>query len=232
MPKYNYLNEPVLIELPSLPDGTPSGITIDIRKRKRPIYKYRRRAVNSKEITPESTGIVANEIVRRTLTPHQRKRNDYDTTGKLDINTLAKVIHHNHSQEIHDSIMNNHTDISYANLYYGNNEVRVESNGSIMAVVLYCRNVPKSIFPIRGWRSVIGNNKIVLYTEGDNLISDYARLFRYTTPLRVYRAEVIGAEEILHYANINIEGVDYWEYLKGNWETMTSVHWENYKATF
>lgn len=221
------------IELPPYPDGTPSGIFIDTpRKRKRPIYKYRRRAVISKEITPESTGIIANEIAKRTLTPHQRRKNDYDGTGKLNINTLARVIHHNHSQEVHDSIMGNHTHISYVNLYYGNKEVRIESNGSIIAMVLYCRNAPRSTSSPKGWKSIIGNNKIVLYTEGNNLISGDISLFRYNTSLRVYRAEVIGAEEILHYANINIEGVDYWEYLKGNWETMTSVHWENFKGTF
>ena len=221
------------IELPPYPDGTPSGIFIDTpKKRKRPIYKYRRRAVISKEITPESTGIIANEIVKRTLTPHQRKRNDYDGTGRLNINTLGKVIHHNHSQETHRNIISNNVDISYVNLYYGNKVVRIEPNGSIMAIVLYCRNVPRLISPPMGWKSVTGNNKIVLYTEGDNLISKNIDLFRYSTPLRIYRAEVIGAEESLHYANINIEGVDYWEYLKGNWETMDSVHWENYKGVF
>ena len=224
---------PDRIEVPPLPDGTLSGIFIEIPKeRKSPIYQYESRTVTSKVVTAESIGIIANEIDKRSLTPHQRKRNDYDGTGKLDINTLTKVIHHNHSQEIHDSIMENHTDISYVNLYYGNKEVRVESNGNIMTIVLYCRDMPRVIAPPRGWKSMVGNNKIVLYTEGDSLISGDARLFRYSTPLRVYRAEVIGAEETLHYANINIEGVDYWEYLKGNWETMDSVHWENYKATF
>ena len=101
-----------------------------------------------------------------------------------------------------------------------------------MAMILYCRNVPKLLSPPMGWKSIAGNNKIVLYTEGDDLISGDASLFRYNTSLKVYRAEVIGAEESLRYANINIEGVDYWEYLKGNWETMTSVHWGNYRATF
>ena len=224
---------PDRIELPPLPDGTPSGVFLDTpKKRRRPIYNYRRREIPTKDITPESISIVANEIARRSLTPHQRKRNDYYNTGRLDINTLAKVIHHNHSQEVHDSIMNSHTDISYVNLYYGNKEVRIESNGSIMTIVLYCKNIPRLISPPKGWRSVVGNNKIVLYTEGDNLISDDVSLFRYQTPLRVYRAEVIGAEEKLYPATINIEGVDYWEYLKGNWETMDAVHWENYKSTF
>ena len=224
---------PDRIELPPYPDGTPSGLFIDTpKKRKRPIYKYRKRTIIPKEVTPEGIDVVANEIVKRTLTPHQRKRNDYDGTGKLNINTLASAIHHNHSQEVHGSIMGNHTEVSYVNLYYGNKEVRVESNGSIMAVVLYCRNVPRLVSSPRGWKAITGNNKIVLYTEGDNLILGDTSLFHYNTSLRVYRAEIIGAEESLHYANINIEGVDYWEYLKGNWETMDSVYWENYKATF
>ena len=221
------------IELPPLPDGTLSGIFIDIpKKRNSPIYNYKRKIIRPKKHSSESIGVIANEIAKRSLTPHQRKRNDYDNRGKLDINTLAKVIHHNHSEEVHDSIMNNHTDISYVNLYYGNKEVRVESNGSIMAIVLSCRNMSKVSSPIKGWKTITGNSKVVLYTEGDKLISGDVSLFRYNTSLRVYRAEVIGAEEKLHYAKISIEGVDYWEYLKGNWETMDSVHWGNYKATF
>ena len=224
---------PDRIELPPLPDGTPSGVFLDTpKKRRRPIYNYRRRAIPTKGITPESTSIIANEIIKRTLTPHQRKRNDYYNTGRLDINTLAKVIHHNHSQEVHDSIMNSYTDISYVNLYYGNREVRIESNGSIMTIVLYCKNIPRLVSSPKGWKSVVGNNKIVLYTEGDNLISGDISLFRYQTSLRVLKADIIGAEEKLHSAKINIEGVDYWEYLKGNWETMDSVHWNNIKGVF
>ena len=224
---------PDRIELPPLPDGTPSGVFLDTpKKRRRPIYNYRRRTIPTKEITPESAGIIANEIVKKNLTTHQRKRHDYNGTGNLNIYTLARVIHHNHSQEVHDSIMNNHIDISYGSLFYGNKEVRVKSNGSIMAIVLYCKNVPRLISPPRGWKSVVGNNKIVLYTEGDNLISGDISLFRYQTSLRIDKAEVIGAEEKMYPFGIEIEGVDYWEYLKGNWETMDAVHWENYKNTF
>jgi hypothetical protein len=197
-----------------------------------PQYRFRIKRPTVKAITRKSVEVIANDMVKRNLTPYQRKKNDYDGTGKLNINTLAKVIHHNHSQEVHDSIMESHTDVSYVNLYYGNKEVRIESNGSIMAMVLYCRNIPRLFSPPNGWKSVIGNNKIVLYTEDDNLISGDVRLFRYNALLKIYRVEVIGAEETLHYASINIEGVDYWEYLKGNWETMTSVHWENLKGVF
>tara|TARA_Y100000310_G_scaffold335890_1_gene419046 strand:- start:563 stop:1207 length:645 start_codon:yes stop_codon:yes gene_type:complete len=212
--------------IPSLPTNSP------VKKRRSPIYNYRKKNIPIKSITNDSTDIIANEIAKRNLTPHQRKRNDYDETGRLNIYTLAKVINHNQSQEVHDNIMNNHIDISYVNLYYGNKEVRVESNGSIMAIVLYCRNIPKLFTSPTGWKSVIGRNKIVLYTAGNNLISGNETLFRYNTGFGILKVEVIGAEEVLHYANIGIEGVDYWEYLKGNWETMTSVHWENFKGTF
>ena len=206
------------IELPPLPDGTPSGVYFEMpKKRKRPIYNYRRRAIPAKDITLESTGIIANEIVRRSLTPHQRKRHDYNGTGNLNIYTLAKVIHNNHSQEIHDNIMNSHIDISYGSLFYGNKEVRIDPNGSVMAIILYCRNTPRLISPPEGWKFVIANNKIVLYTEGDNLISSDVVLFNYNTTLRIHKAEVIGAEEKMYPFAIAIEGVDYWEYLLGNW---------------
>tara|TARA_Y100000310_G_scaffold159923_1_gene159607 strand:+ start:396 stop:1076 length:681 start_codon:yes stop_codon:yes gene_type:complete len=221
------------IELPPLPDGTPSGIVINVSEDiGRPVYTYEYKIISPKNITSDSVNVIANEIVERKLTPHQRRRNDYDGTGKLNINTLAKVIHHNHSPETHESIMNNHIDISHVNLYYGNKEVRVESNGSIMAVVLYTIHIPRLYSLAEGWKAVSGNNKIVIYTEGSELISGDVKLFNYTNHLRVFKAEVIGAEEILHNANINIEGVDYWEYLKSNWETMDSVNWEDYKAGF
>ena len=194
--------------------------------------KYARIRINKMSDYSRAIPMITGEIVNRNLSTHRRKTIDYLDNGITNIKTLAKVLHLNHSREIHDNIMNNHTDISYVNLYYGNKEVRIESNGSIMAVVLYCRNVPRLVSSPRGWKSIIGNNKIVLYIEGDNLISGYVSLFNYNTSLRVYRAEVIGAEEKLHSAKLNIEGVDYWEYLKGNWETMDSVHWNNYRATF
>ena len=194
--------------------------------------KYARIRINKMSDYSRAIPMIAGEIVNRNLSTHRRKTIDYLDNGITNIKTLAKVLHLNHSTEIHDSIMNSHTDISYVNLYYGKKEVRIESNGSIMAIVLYCRNIPRLISPFKGWKSVVGNNKIVLYTEGDNLISGDISLFSYNTSLRVYRAEVIGAKEESYYATINIEGVDYWEYLKGNWETMDSVHWENYKATF
>ena len=230
---------PDRIELPPLPDGTPSGVFLDTpKKRRRPIYNYRRREIPTKDIAPESISIVANEIAKKNLTTHQRKLHDYNNNGILNINALAKVIHYNHSQEVHNSIMNSHTDISYVRLYYGNDEVRVESNGSIMAMVLHCNNPLKTLSTPRGWKSTLGKDRIVLYTEWDNLISGDETLFRYKSslkyrnPFKVLRAEVIGAEEKIYWAIIIPEGVDYWGYLRGNWETMTSVHWNNIKGVF
>ena len=203
------------------------------KRRRIPIYKYKGRGGVTRKSTSESIGIIANNIVKNNLSPHQKSLHNYDGRGKLDILSLANVIKYNQSRDMKDSIIKKSTEISYVNLYYGNKEVRVESNGSVMTILLYCSNLPKNIFPaIKGWKSVIGNNKIVMYTTDDNLISGNVTLFRYGTPLRIVRAVFIGAERVLNYSTINIEGVDYWEYLKGNWETMDSVYWENYKATF
>ena len=203
------------------------------KRRRIPIYRYGGRGGVTRKSTPESIGIIANNIVKNNLSPHQKSLHNYDGRGKLDILSLANVIKYNQSRDMKDSIIKKSTEISYVNLYYGNKEVRVGSNGSVMTILLYCSNLPKNIFPaIKGWKSVIGNNKIVMYTTDDNLISGSVSLFRYNSPLRITRAVFIGTERILRTATINIEGVDYWEYLKGNWETMTSVYWENYKATY
>jgi hypothetical protein len=221
-----------IITVPPLPDGTESGISIDITKKLRKPYNYTEPEIPLRDITLDSIDIVADEIINKNLTRHERKVNDYSNNGIIDIKTLAKVIHHNHSSEVHNSIVDNSSPISYVNLYYGDNKVRLESNGSIMAIVLYCRNIPKTIAPPSGWKYKRSGNKIVLYTEGDSLLNGDITLFTYITSLRVLKAEVIGAEEILYFANINTEAVDYYELLKGNWETMDSVYWENYKGVY
>ena len=203
------------------------------KKRRIPIYKYGSYSGRTKRSTPKSIGIIANHIIKNNLSPYERNLYNHDGRRKLDILSLANVIKYNQSKDMKDSIIKNNAELSNVSLYYGNKEVRVESNGSIMTILLYCRNIPRSIQPsIKGWESVVGRNKIIMYTTEDNLISGDISLFRYSSPLRISSAVFIGAERVLNYATINIEGVDYWEYLKGNWETMGSVHWENYKANF
>jgi len=203
------------------------------KKRRIPIYKYKSGRISVKRPTPESIDIIADNIIKNNLSPHQKAIHNYDARGKLDILTLVNVIQYNQSRNMKDNIVKNYAKLSDVSLYYGNEEVRIESIGSIMAILLYCNNTPKKILPpTKEWKSVIGGNKIVMYTTGDNLISGDISLFRYNSPLRITRAVFIGADRVLNYATINIEGVDYWKYLKGNWETMDSVHWENYKSTF
>ena len=221
-----------IITVPSLPNGEESGISIDITKKKRPPYRYYRKEVKVKNITSDSVTIVTNEIINKNLSRHQRKRYDYDNRDRFDLKTLSHILHYNHSSDVHDNIMSNSTELSYVNLYYGDKKVRIESNGHIMAMLLYCKNVPKTLSKPQGWECVYNKNRILLYTEGDNLLSGDVTLFNYTSLLKVFRVEVIGAEGILRGAKVNTEGVDYWRLLKGNWETMDSVHWDNYKGTY
>ena len=198
---------------------------------KNPFDKHKRLFIKKSSNYSYSIPAIATHIARGNISKHRLKTIDYLDNGNINIKTLARAMHLNHSPDIHSKIMESHTDISNVNLYYGNKEGRFESNGSIMAIVLYCRDIPKNIPTLKGWNVVTGGHKAVFYTEGDNLISGNFSLFRYQKNPTIKRVEVIGAEEILHYAYINIEGVDYWEYLKGNWETMDSVHWNNYRAT-
>ena len=218
-------------EIPPFPDGTPSGKTIDTERRPRPVYKYYKKKMSAKEISHDSTKLIANQMVENWMTPHQKKRNAYSGSGTINIKTLAKGIHHNHTPEVHQSIMRDSRELLYANLYYGGGKVRIESNGSVMAIFLHCRNTPHTVTGLQGWKTIVRNNRILLYTEKNNLISGDVNLFKYATPLRIFKAEIVGADEKINFANINIENVDYWEYL-GVWETLTDVPWENYKGEF
>lgn len=221
-----------IITVPPLPNGDDSGISIDITNSNRPKYHYKEPVVKARNITSGSTYIIANQIINKNLSRHQRKRNDYDGRDKFDLETLTQVLHHNHPSDVHESIMNNSTDLSYANLYHGDKKVRIEANGHIMAMLLYCKNVPKTFSKPQGWECVYNKSRILLYTEGSNLLSGDVTLFHYTNSLKVFRADIIGAESVLHRAKVNIEGVDYWRLLRGNWETMDSVHWDNYKGVY
>ena len=221
-----------IITLPSLPNGEESGISLEIIKKKRNPYTYRKKEIISNDVTYESIGVIANQIVNNNLSEHQKKKNDYDGSGKINLKTLGEVIHSNHSDEVHNSIMNNSQEIYDVKLFYGDNKVRIESNGDVMAIALYCRNVPKNLSVLQGWECIYNKNKIVLYTENNNLINEEVELFNYTSSLRIYKAEVIGANKEIIRPSINLEGLDYWRLLEGNWETMDSVHWENYKGVY
>ena len=221
-----------IITLPSLPNGEESGISLEIVKKKRVPYINSNKVIPTKKISSDSIDIIANQIVNNNLSVHQKKRNDYFNNGIMDIETLGKIIHNNHSSEIHNSIINNSEDISYVKLYYGDNKVRLESNGHIMAIILQCTNAPRKILAPTGWECVKNRNKILLYTDGDNLLNGSITLFNYTTSLRILKAKVIGSKNKVYSVDTYIEGVEYYQYLKGNWETMDSVNWENYKGTF
>ena len=203
-----------------------------IKTKKGVPQKYKKIAIRKNISYDKTIPLIAEEITKKKLSNHKIKTIDYLDNNNINIKTLVEAIHLNHSPEIHNSIINNSHDIAYVKLFYGDNKVRIESNGHIMAIILQCKNVPKDLISLQGWECFYSNNKIVLYTKNNNLINGEVELFRYTSSLRIYKAEVVGANKQIIRPSINLEGLDYWRLLEGNWETMDSVHWENYKGVY
>lgn len=204
------------------------------KERRTPLYRYGSRSpVSSKPINLNSIHIVAADIVKNNLSPYQRSLYAINDSGNLDIATLVKFIKYNQPKDMRANIINKATEISDVKLFYGDRKVRIESDGSIMAIILTLTGYSSNIYNnIKGWRLKSGRNKIIMYTTGDNLISGDVTILRYNSPVKITRATFIGVEETKKTAIIRIEGIDSWEYLKGNYETMTSVHWEKYKALY
>ena len=203
-----------------------------IKRYKTSFDKFKRLSVNLSSNYEDAIKLIASQIVNRDLTAHKKRTVDYLKNKNINIETLSAALHSNHSQEMHQEIMNNSNELLYANLYYGDGNLRIESKGHIMAILLSCKKIPKNIVPIQGWEILQNRKKILFYTKGNNLISGDVTLFNYGTGMKVLNAEIIDSAGVKSYAKINIEGVDYWRYLKGNWETMDSVHWNNYKGVF
>ena len=72
----------------------------------------------------------------------------------------------------------------------------------------------------------------MLFTKGNNLITGNVDLFNYSRKLRIIIAQVVNAKGAVREINVNIEGVDYWRLLKGNYSTMDTVRWNNMKGVF
>jgi hypothetical protein len=195
-------------------------------------YRYRKRPFSVYDISQERIAIIAEDIANKNLSAHQRQRYNYNNTGRVDIETLSKAIHLNHSTELHNNIIKNYGELTYANLFFGSKVVRIQSDGGIMVIVLSCSNPPKKLKPPSGWNVSLGKDKITLYTTGDSLISGEVDLFRYNTHLRISGAQLIGSNGVKINPVIKIEGVDYWPFLKGNWETMDGADWTRYKGEF
>ena len=194
--------------------------------------KFKKLSIKKSSNYEKAIYLIANQLVFNNVSKHQQKTIDYLNNNTINLDTLSKAIHLNHTQELHNEIISNSTELSYAKLYYGNSKVRIESNGHIMAMALYCKNIPRNLTLPEGWEAIYNKHKIVLFTKGNNLITGKIDLFNYSRKLRIIIAQAVNAKGAVREINVNIEGVDYWRLLKGNYSTMDTVHWNNMKGVF
>ena len=107
--------------------------------------KFKKLSIKKSSNYEKAIYLIANQLVFNNVSKHQQKRIDYLNNNTINLDTLSKAIHLNHTQELHNEIISNSTELSYAKLYYGNSKVRIESNGHIMAMALYCKNIPRNL---------------------------------------------------------------------------------------
>ena len=103
--------------------------------------------------------------------------------------------------------------LTRAKIWYGSNQVRLESDG-VCALEIYYTGNPKIITNFN-YRQ--GSNKILIWNNYDNLFTDET-LFIYTGRLKILRVKAIDWDLNIVNATLNIENVHIWDLIKSNWD--------------
>ncbi len=119
--------------------------------------------------------------------------------------------------------------LTRASVWYGNSSIRVASDGFCAFEMWY---IGDPIFRRTSHVHMLqGKSKLLLWVNHNKIITD-SNLVNYSGSLKILKVKVSDWDLNVLHASLNIEGVDYWTYLKGNWETMDGVPWELYTGTF
>ena len=103
--------------------------------------------------------------------------------------------------------------LTRAKIWYGDKEVRLESDG-VCALEIYYMGNPriKNDFQYKQ-----GPRKILIWNDYDNLFTDET-LFTYTGGLKILRVQAIDWDLNTVRATLNIENVHLWELIKSDWD--------------
>ena len=117
--------------------------------------------------------------------------------------------------------------LTRAKVWYGDREIRVESDGFCAMEIFYTgnakfgRKVPLNIKK--------GSRKLLVWKNYDDVITDDAILY-YTGSLKILRVKVIDWDLNIINASINIENVHLWELMKSDWDYLDK--WENFNRGY
>ena len=103
--------------------------------------------------------------------------------------------------------------LTRAKIWYGDREVRLESDG-VCALEIYYTGKPRITTNLHYKQ---GSRKILIWNDYDNLFTDET-LFTYAGKLRILRAQTIDWDLNTVSAELNIENVHIWELIKSDWD--------------
>ena len=103
--------------------------------------------------------------------------------------------------------------LTRAKIYYGDNEVRLESDGVSVLEIFYTGNILLQT----DLKYKIGARKILIWNDYDNLFTDQI-LFTYAGKLKILKVRAIDWDLNTVRAIINIENVHIWELLNSEWD--------------
>ena len=103
--------------------------------------------------------------------------------------------------------------LTTAKIWYGDKEVRLESDG-VCALEIYYIGNPIIKTDLQYKR---GSRKILFWNDYDNLFMDET-LFSYGGKLKILRVKAIDWDLNTVSAELNIENVHIWELIKSDWD--------------
>ena len=103
--------------------------------------------------------------------------------------------------------------LTTAKIWYGDKEVRLESDG-VCALEIYYIGNPIIITDLQYKR---GLRKILIWNNYDNLFTNET-LFTYVGKLKILQVQAIDWDLNTVRVELNIENVHIWELIKSNWD--------------
>ena len=103
--------------------------------------------------------------------------------------------------------------LTRAKIWYGDREVRLESDG-VCALEIYYTGNPRIKTDLQYKQ---GSRKILIWNNYDDLFIDET-LFSYGGKLKILRVQAIDWDLNIVSAELNIENVHLWELIKSDWD--------------
>ena len=115
--------------------------------------------------------------------------------------------------------------LTRAKVWYGDGNVRLESDG-VCALEIYYTGNPKISTELQHKK---GSRKILIWSNYDEVFTDEA-LFTYYGKMKILKVKAIDWDLNIVNASINIENIHLWELINSDWDYLGK--WENFNRSY